>query len=152
MSARGRRTSDCIRDGQGICQAYWPGHNLHWIHARKIGESPWGWRDGVVSDCSTDGFVTIQYALELGRVEAWHHDAVIGELEDGTPVRVHEGFYALSSPMGWFNLLISSGLEAVPEPQDKGPWQPEVTGGVVDLATGRGLALDHLHGEDADGV
>lgn len=144
MSRRGAKTSECIHHGDSVCQAYWPGHNMHWIHARKIGESPWGWRDGVMSASSADGFVTIAYALDIGCVWAWHHDPVVAKLAPGTPVRVHEGLYALSSPLGWVNLLISSGLGATPAPLETDPWQAEVTGGVVDLATGRALPLDHV--------
>ncbi len=143
MSGTDTRSSACRHAGQGLCQAYGPGHNLHSIHARKIGESPWGWRDGVVVEATNQGFVTIEYALEPGRVEAWHHDPVVGKLPTGSPVRVHEGFYVLSSALGWVNLLVSSGLGAVPTPDETDLWQGEVTGGVVDLSTGRGVALDH---------
>lgn len=150
MSHRDGRTSACILMGYD-CQSFHPGHNMHWIHARHVGESPWGWRDGLVAAASVDGFVTIEYVLESGRVEGWHHSPVVARLSKGTPVRVHEGYRTLSSPMGWIHLLIRSGLGAVAEPEDADPWEAEVTGGVVDLATGRGLALDHLHGEDGDG-
>lgn len=43
------------------------------------------------------------------------------------------------------------GLGAVPEPPETNPWEAEVTGGVVDLATGRGPALDHWRGGDPGG-
>lgn len=136
--------------GYDCCQSFRPGHNMHWIHARHVGESPWGWRDGVVSATSEDGFVTVEYVLESGRVETWHHSPVVAKLSKGTPVRVHEGCRTLSSPLGWLNLLIASGLGAVPTPKNADAWAPEVTGGAVDIATGRGLALDHLLEEDSD--
>lgn len=149
MSQRDGRTSACILMGYDCCQSFHPGHNMHWIHARHVGESPWGWRDGVVSAASADGFVTVEYVLEAGRVEAWHHSPVVANLAKGTPVRVHEGYRTLSGPMGWLHLLISSGLGAVPKPENTDAWAAEVTGGVVDMTTGRGLALDHLLEEDS---
>lgn len=148
MSHRDGSASACILGSYDCCQSFHPGHNMHWIHARHVGESPWGWRDGVVSAADAAGFVAVEYVLESGRVEAWHHSRIVGNLAKGKPVRVHEGYRTLSSPMGWIHLLISSGLGAVPEPAHTDPWVAEVTGGVVDLATGRGLALDHQLGED----
>lgn len=149
MSAA-QRTA-CVLAGGRVCQAYFPGHHMHFIHARKLGESPWGWRDGVIAAAGEDGTVIIDYVLEDGRAEAWHHDEVVVELRVGSPVRVHEGLYALSSRLGWLNILISGGLGPVPTPEQTDPWLAEMTGGVVDLSTGRGLALDQIDSDEAEG-
>lgn len=133
----------CVPAGSSGCQAYFPGHHMHWIHARKIGESPWGWRDGILIAMSPAGKVEVEYALEPGGVTAWHHVDLTSELAVGTPVRVHEGLYALGSPIGWLNLHIDAGVGPVAEPDDVQLWAQEVSGGVVDLSTGRGLPLDH---------
>lgn len=137
------RRSRCNFVGYQVCQAFYPGHNVHWIHARHIGESPWGWRDGVVTSTTEDGFITVEYTLEQGAVEAWHHGEIIGRLTRGTPVRIHEGYYVLALGGRYLNLLISSGLGAVPKPQEPELWEAEVTGGVVDLSTGEGVDLNH---------
>ncbi len=125
----------------GHCQAYHPGHNTHWIHARRVGETPWGWRDAVVG--GLDGrWVSVTYVDDGRQVELWHHDELTDALPVGAPVRVHEQYYVLGGPFGWLNVLVRGGLGPVPTPEDTSAWEPEVTGGVQDLSTGRALALD----------
>lgn len=153
----GRRGSGTLRplpescaSGSSGCQAYFPGHHMHWIHARKIGESPWGWRDGILTAVSAAGRVEVEYALEPGGVTAWHHVDLTSELAVRTPVRVHEGLYALGSPLGWLNLRLDAGVGPVAEPEDAELWAQEALGGVVDLSTGRALPLDHLDDLDQE--
>ncbi len=125
----------------GHCQAYHPGHNTHWIHARRVGETPWGWRDAVVS--GIDGqWVTVTYVERGHEVQLWHHDELAGELAVGAPVRVHEQYYVLGGPFGWLNVVVRGGLGPVPKPVDTSVWEREMTGGVQDFSTGRALALD----------
>lgn len=123
------------------CQHYAPGHNTHWIHAKHVGRSPWGWRDGVVS--SLDGhWLEISYLGEGGEIRVWHHDPLGGEVTPGDPVRVHEGLHVLGGPFGWLNVITEGGLGAVPEPAEPALWAGQVTSGVQDLSTGRALAMD----------
>lgn len=117
---------------------------MHWIHARKIGQSPWGWRDGVVTSIAPDGWLTVDYVLEEGRMIGWHHDGLTNVLKVGSPVRLHEGFRALAGTFGWVLLFVSEGVGAVEKPTAPELWDDQVTGGVVDLSTGRALPLDHL--------
>ena len=129
----------CVTGGNGVCQSYNPGHNVHFIHARKVGESPWGWRDGLLSSLDATGSLTVEYATEAGQVEAWHHQDLVAELAVGSPVRVHEGWQMLASSAGWLHLNISAGLGTVEEPAFVELWDDQVTYGVVDLSTGRGV-------------
>ena len=132
----------CDHDaGATQCATYWPGHNTHWIHARKVGETPWGWRDAVVS--AIDGrWITVVYVDGAHEVQLWHHEELAGELEVGAPVRLHERYHVLGGPFGWLNVEVRGGLGPVPEPEDTAAWEHRMTGGVQDLSTGRALALD----------
>ena len=114
---------------------------MHWIHAKVVGKSPWGWRDGVVVAVDPGGVLTIEYLLQAGQVQLWHHQPLAAPV--GSPVRVHEGFHAVGGPFGWCNVFLLSGLGAVPEPADPRLWQAETHPGIVDLATGRALPMDH---------
>ena len=133
--------SECSTDAAGRCQSYRPGHNTHWIHAKHVGRTPWGWRDGVVTDVR-GLVVAVRYLIEDHDVRLWHHEDLFPEVRHGDPVRVHERYYVLGGAFGWLNVVVSGGLGAVPEPADPSAWAAEVTGGVQDMGTGRGLALD----------
>lgn len=129
------------------CESYWPGHHMHFIHAKLIGQTPWGWRDGVVAQLASQ-WVEVEYTEEDGRVSLWHHRPVSAGLAAATLVRVHEEYHALGSRAGWLNVLVEGGLGPVPSPVDPAVWADEMTAGVVDLSTGRGLALDHVQSTD----
>ena len=132
--------------GATQCGAYYPGHHTHWIHAKHVGRTPWGWRDAVVR--RVDGlWVTVAYVDPDVEVRLWHHVDLAAELAIGAPVRLHEGYYVLGGPFGWLNVVVQGGLGPVPEPADPAAWADRVTGGVQDLGTGRGLALDWLDPE-----
>jgi hypothetical protein len=123
------------------CELYFPGHVTHWIHAKNVGRTPWGWRDAVVSSVD-GGWITVSY-LESGRqVRLWHHAELAGEVGAGAPVRLHEQYYVLGGPFGWLNVVVRGGLGPVPAPADPAGWERQMTGGVQDLSTGRALALD----------
>ena len=131
----------CIVRETAHCESYLPGHHTHWIHAKHVGRTPWGWRDAVVG--SLDGCWTTVTYVDSGRtLRLWHHADLAGEVEVGAPVRVHERYAVLGGPFGWLNVVVEGGLGPVPEPADTAAWQGLVTGGVQDLGTGRALALD----------
>ena len=132
----------CQTEDGTRCMSFHAGHNMHQIHARKVGQRPWGWRDGVIAALGPDGGLEVNY-LGGGRLMAWHHEDLRHLLAIGSPVRVHEEYYALGSPLGWLSLLISSGLGDIPNPADADSWLPETSAGIRDIATGRGLATDH---------
>ncbi len=135
-----------VRDG-GQCQGYQPGHNTHWIHAKHVGRTPWGWRDAVVR--RLDGcWITVTYLEGGHEVRLWHHDELAGELGAGAPVRLHEQYSVLGGPFGWLNVVVSGGLGQVPAPTDAEAWEREMTGGVQDLGTGRALPLDWHRDEE----
>jgi hypothetical protein len=121
---------------------------MHVIHAGRIGMSPWGWRDGVIIAIGGDGWLEVDYVDEADRVRAWHHEDLTGELALGSPVRVHEEHRALSAPFGGMNLHLTGGLGPVPQPADLEPFRGQFSTGVVDLSTGRGVAVDHLPPEE----
>lgn len=125
---------------RGLC-GYGPGHAIHWIQAGLAGRSPWGWRDGVVK--AWDGeLLRIRYVVEDHAITVWHHVKLSGELPIGTPVRVHEAFHVLATASGWYCVEITGGLGPVPEPEQPELWAHEAVPGIVDLATGVGLAVD----------
>jgi hypothetical protein len=137
----------CVVQDGGQCQAYFPGHNTHWIHAKHVGRTPWGWRDAVVR--TIDGCaLTVAYVDSGHEVELWHHDALAGELAVGVPVRLHEQYSVLGGPFGWLHVVVRDGLGSVPEPTDTTACKRAMTGGVQDLGTGRALALDWPDPED----
>ena len=39
----------CVVSDDVFCRSYLPGHHTHWIHAKHVGRTPWGWRDAVVT-------------------------------------------------------------------------------------------------------
>jgi len=71
MAEEPTRRLTCQKTG-GHCQLYWAGHNTHWIHAKHIGRTPWGWRDAAVT--GIDGrWLTVDYVLDSGTLRLWHH-------------------------------------------------------------------------------
>jgi hypothetical protein len=136
--------SPCSLRG-GRCESYTPGHAVHAIQARLIGESPWGWRDGLV-EAWEDGGVRIRYAdeddSEDDSVTCWHHRDLSGELPIGAPVRVHERFHVLGIASGWYCVEITGGLGAVPEPDHPALWVQQIVPGIVEVATGIALPMD----------
>lgn len=83
-------------------QNYSVGHDMHVIHAKRLGQTPWGWRPGTVG--WVDGqTASIEYLLEEGSVEIWHHEP-LDMLSVGTPVRIHEGYHALDIAGQWLNV------------------------------------------------
>ena len=136
----------CVIRDDARCSSYLPGHHTHWIHAKHVGRTPWGWRDAVVSGLD-GGWTTVTY-VETGRqVRLGHHADLAGEADVGAPVRLHERYYVLGGPFGWLNVVVEGGLGPVPEPADPAAWERRMTGGVQDLRTGRALALDWLDAE-----
>lgn len=61
---------------------------MHWIQARLLGESPWGWRDAVVRSVH-GGRAVAAYVHENGSVSASHHVALDTLVSVGDPIRVH---------------------------------------------------------------
>lgn len=138
--------ADCIIDSDGErCRSYAPSHNMHFIHAKQLGLSPWGWRDGVIASVKPNGWIEVDYVTEPGRAVAYHHGDLTGVLAPGDPVRVHEKLHALGASFGWINLWVASGIGPAPEPDNPELWAAQMSWGVVNLATGRALAMDHEH-------
>jgi hypothetical protein len=118
---------------------YWPGYAMHFIHAGHVGRRPWGWREGVIRN-SHDGTHVIDYVLEDGFIEVW--SAYCPNLEPGTPVRMHEEYFALDVNGRWFNVRKDSeGLGPVPEPVEPALWSDEFSVGLVDNASGEGIGV-----------
>ncbi|MDQ6687686.1 MAG: hypothetical protein M3Z50_08775 [Actinomycetota bacterium] len=124
------------------CQSYNRGHQIHFIQARHVGESPWGWRDATITDID-EGKVLLAYVHEDGNPVVWHHRPLSGVLSAGEVVRLHEGLRVLGTPSGWFCVAIEHGLGAVPEPDEPALWAAETSLGIVDLSTGNAVGTDH---------
>lgn len=126
----------------GPCSVFRAGHATHPIQAAHAGASPWGWRDAVVT--GVDGLtVTADYVWEAGTVVLWHHEPLRGVLAPGSLLRVHERCHLVGTPGGWLNVRVTGGCGPVPVPDDPGLWRAETSAGIVDLATGRAVAVDH---------
>lgn len=125
------------------CQLFLPGHNMHHIHARRLSESPWGWRDAVVVSVIGE-MVRVEY-LNGSAVTLWHHRSLAEAAEEGMPVRLHEQYYALGMPSGWYNVVIASGgLGSVPLPSSPESWRGQWSAGITDAVSGLGLPTDHI--------
>lgn len=133
----------CILDG-GRCSSYAPGHNVHWIQAKLIGRAPWGWRDCLV--VAVDGLtLRLRYVEEDVEFTAWHHEDLSKWLSVGAPVRINQDKGTLMhGPFGQVYIAHDSPLAAVPTPEHPDLWAAEITLGVVDLATGRGVNTELL--------
>lgn len=62
---------------------------------------------------------------------------------------MHEQYHVLGGPFVWVNVVLTGGLGRVPEPAEPRLWAAQVVAPVVDLATGRGVAMDHLSCEES---
>ena len=111
----------CVVRDDDFCRSFLPGHHTHWIHAKHVGRTPWGWRDAVVTGVD-GGWTTVAYVESGHAVRLWHHVELAAELAVGAPVRVHEGYYVLGGPFGWVNVVVDGGLGPVPEPADPAAW------------------------------
>jgi hypothetical protein len=133
--------SACKPSDHGRCGYYGSGHALHQIHARHIGQSPWGWRDALV--VRVEGmFLTLRYLAADVEFTAWHHAEL--PLMPGDPVRVNQSHSAvLQAKFGQVNIAHDSPLSAVPEPEHPELWAAESSPGVVDLATGRAFNVNN---------
>jgi len=141
--------ADCIIDADDErCRSYAPGHNMHCIHAKHVGLSPWGWRDAVVTNMHPDGRIELDYIDEDGSVVVWNHADLTRLIAPGDPVRVHEGLHALGGPFGWFNMFVATGIGPVTEPVHPELWAAQMSWGVTDLSTGIAIALDHAQVTD----
>lgn len=127
------------------CPSYRAGHNVHFIQARKVGQSPWGWRDAVVTGIN-EIEIGLAYVTQDAEPVLWHHRSLAEHISIGAPVRLHEQYFVLGTPTGWFSVVVRDGLGPVPEPPEISLWATEVTPGIVDLATGIALPTDH-HGD-----
>lgn len=125
--------------GEGACRSYRPGHLLHFIHAGRISRTPWGWRDAVVREISTDNVAVVDYLDGSGTAEIWQHRDLSVAAPPGMPVRLHERYYALAAGRAVLNVLLLRGIGPVPEPASPDLWAGEGEVIAVDLATGDGL-------------
>ncbi|PFG39620.1 hypothetical protein ATJ97_2131 [Georgenia soli] len=128
---------ECTRPGP--CRSYRAGHLIHFIHAGFIRRTPWGWRDGVVRASGEDNVAVVDYLDGSGTAEIWQHHDLSVVAPPGSPVRLHERYYALESGDAILNVLLLRGVGPVPEPETPELWAGEGDPIFVDLATGRGV-------------
>ena len=132
----------------GPCQVYWPGHQMHVIHAKHVGRTPWGWRTAVVRATHTEGRIDLEYG-DGTDVRAWHHQPLA--LVVGERVGLHEQYHALRTGGRLVNIALDGGAGAVPEPDDLDAWADRMTGGVQDVTTGYGVPLNDAGLPDTKG-
>lgn len=150
VRAAGLPEADC----PATCPRYFPGHTMHFIHAKRLVRDAWGWRDAVVThvDGQVLAFDYVDPGTPTGAAGVvWRHRRWPAAFVVGALVRVHEGYWAVGSPAGWFSVVVLSGAGAVPEPADVERWRrehPEAGSpaqvAVVDLGTGVAVPVDHL--------
>ncbi len=128
-----------LRDGE--CISYRDGHLVHTIQARLVGQSPWGWRDGIL-ETSTTASIRIRYIDEDVTATCWHHHDISDLLPVGDPVRLHERFRVLGSAAGWHSVSIVGGVGPVPAPEHPELWHAHFVIGIVNLGTGVALPTD----------
>lgn len=130
------------------CQSFSPGHNTHPIHARRLGESPWGWRDAFVTAID-DHIIRCSYVFAEVEIGIWHHHDLSERVRLGEPARLHEELHALGWARGWCNIVVvAGGLGPVPVPADPNVWRAEMAVGISDMSTGDALAVDHYDAPD----
>ena len=139
------RPCDCAYGPPPGCWTTWFGHRFHWIHTMRLAETPWGWRDGVVSAVE-DGWITVDHLAEDGHARLWHHEDLGAPV--GTLVRVHEQWMGLSGRFGIVNAFITEGVGEVPTPEHPELWAQEQSVGVFDSSTGRGVDLAAVDAEE----
>lgn len=88
-------------------------------------------------------WITIGYLDEPATPGCWQHRSLEGLFQVGMPVRLHEEYYVLGGPPGWFSVFACDGLGPVPEPEEPELWAAERSAGIVDLCTGVALPTDH---------
>jgi hypothetical protein len=128
--------SECSPAAPRGCRSHLPGHLTHLLHARLLGRSPWGWREGRVTSVSGEGWLTVACTAEAGTYRAWHHQDLRARLAPGEQVRVHERHSALSGALGVVSLHIARGVGPVPEPVALDVWASPTGASVIDLRTG----------------
>lgn len=141
----GGQLRDCVGNEPGECHSYKPGHALHSIQARLLGEQPWGWRDGTVTclEWSSDGCtIGVDYIAVPRPWAGWHHRDLTSRLRVGDPVRIHEGLSALQAGRILACIRTIEGLGTVPEPDDVELWRGEGRAVIVDVAQGLGIDVD----------
>lgn len=128
---------DRCRADLGRCDAYRPGHALHFIHARLIGENPGGWRTVTVSRLEGRELLLVDEAGAV--VVAWHHRLLTDIVAPGDRVAVHARHSAVAAGGAVLNVRLTGTLSAdLPASEEVAP--PTTT--IVDLASGRGLTTE----------
>ena len=135
----GRSMHDIRPCNSTPCHAFWPGHQMHPIHAGAVGRTPEGWRDGLITAID-GGMVTVAYLHEVASAVIWHHRDFRGSVRLGEPVAVHEGYHALQIGRRLLNAAIISGAGGTPTVPALG--RPERQLFVVDLENGEGEPLE----------
>jgi hypothetical protein len=113
---------------------------MHVIHANRIVQRPWGWRDAVVHEWLDNGWLRIR-CLEGRTVDVWHHRDLITELPIGEPVLVHRLHSALGFGSHILNVVCDGDLGPAPRAARTSPFPATQTAGLVDLETSRGVDL-----------
>ena len=132
MDASGH--DDRCRADLGECTAYRPGHALHVIHARLIGENPRRWRTVTVSRIEGRELLLVDEAGAV--VVAWHHRLLTDIVAPGDRAAVHDRHNAMAVGGTVLNVRLTGTLSATIPAAGEADMPGTV---VVDLSSGRGL-------------
>jgi hypothetical protein len=116
------------------CRSYGPGHNMHFIHAKRLGATSWGWRDALV-ERAAGRTAKLRYLEDQTASWIWHHRTLELPLTAGLPVRLHEEHRALEAGGLWYSVVIQGGLGPTAAPVEL----PEAQVTAVVLGTGLGM-------------
>ncbi len=96
----GCRAADCAVDSAG--------HGLNLAQRRAAAASRRKWRDAIVLDTSTDGWITLGLVHDDSTVRVWSHvDENSTPPAIGEPVSVHTVFNVLSRGRDWRSVLVA---------------------------------------------
>lgn len=89
------RTTLARVPGAEECRRTSPGHEIHFIQARLLGQHPERWQDAVITEAAADG--RLRGRLLDGDEQWWgvHHASLADELSAGAPVQVNIGTSAI---------------------------------------------------------
>jgi hypothetical protein len=108
-----KNAAQCEHGHGEPCASRAPGHSLSALQERVASATPSKWRDGLVGQVSTGGWIRIDLVEpnQAGQNEAvwvWSHADLTASVTLGLPVAVHALYHALAVGRERFNVLVAA--------------------------------------------